>query len=122
MEMISELENWPHVAPQMEIKKGLKQMFQKYNTLEESQRRRLDQLLIRHKEYCLREGNEQYIRQHNSFCHHYIGGVSIRNIAREQAITIRAVPKGINAVLDRLLILLLGFYGIRWDVKNKAHY
>lgn len=97
-------------------------MFRSYETLEDSQRRRLDQLLICHKEFCLREGNEQYIRQHNSFCFYYINGLSFRKVALGQVLARRTVHKDISAVLDRLLILLLGFYGIRWDMKNKARY
>ena len=119
MGMISEIENWPHAALQNRIKQNLRKMFQSYNALKSPQRSRLDQLIIRHRDYCLRESNDQYIREHNSFILHYVNGMSTKNTALSQVLSRRTVYKDIDAVLDRMLVYMLGFYGIRWDAKTK---
>lgn len=115
MGMISEIENWPHAALQNRIKQNLRKMFQSYHTLKTSQRSRLDQLIIQHKDFCLREGNETITRRHNTFVFHYISGISCKNIASFQEMHYRTVNKDLDYVLDRMMIFLFGFYGIRWD-------
>lgn len=115
LEMFDEMDNWPYAPLQIEIRKGLRRMFLKYNTLDTSNRERLDRLITQHKQYCNKSRNTSYMRQHNTFVLFYINGISLRQVSRMQAINIRTACKDLNAVLDRMIIYLLGFYGIRWD-------
>lgn len=114
-EMYDEMDSWPYAQVQIEIKENLRKMFLRYSTLDTQSRERLDKLVIQHKQYCSESSNTTYIRQHNSFVLRYANGLSVKSIARGQAINIRTVCKDLSAVLDRMMIYLLGFYGVRWD-------
>ena len=118
LEMFDEMDNWPYSQIQIEIRKKLKRMFSKYSTLDTPTRERLDQLIIQHKQYCSKSRNTSYMRQHNTFVLLYINGISLRKVSRGQAINIRTACKDLVAVLDRMMIYLLGFYGIRWDKRS----
>lgn len=114
-EMFDEMDSWPYVQIQIEIREKLRRMFLRYSTLDAPTRERLEQLVFKHKQYCSKSGNTSYMRQHNTFVLHYINGISFKKIYREQGIALRTTCKDATAVLDRMMISLLGFYGIRWD-------
>jgi len=114
-EIFEEPEECNYTGQKARIRKSLLKLLGQYETLGASTRAFLDKLLSQHKEYCLKMHNSSWVRQHNSFVLYYIKGMSGRRVAFEQSIQHRTVYKDIDAVLDRMLIFLLGFYGIRWD-------
>lgn len=114
-EMFHEMDNWPYAQIQFEVRQKIKRMFSKYSLLDTLSRKRLDKLIIQHMQYCSNSGNTSYVRQHNTFVLHYINGISFRKVSRGQGICFRTVFKDIDAVLDRMMIYLFGFYGVRWD-------
>lgn len=114
-EMFNEMDNWSYGQIQIEIREKLRRMFLKYNTLESLSRERLDKLVFQHKQYCSNSRNTSHIRQHNTFAIYYINDIPPKRVAVGQGINCRTVFKDLDAVLDRMMIFLLGFYGVRWD-------
>ena len=109
-----EVESLPYTRLQIEVKNGLKSMFERYKVLNSSTREKIDQLMNGHKDYCIKENKDTFIRQHDVFVLKYVTGLTDREIAQQQNIALRTVYKDIDHVFNYILIMLLGFYGIRW--------
>lgn len=119
-EQFSRYESKEYAAEYLYRWQRLRGAFKSYRTLESEAQKFLKNLIEIHTTQCRINGGGECKRRHNTFVLTYIADrkFSPKEIARLQGVTLRAVYKDLNHVLDDLMVLAFGVDGIK--PRNKA--
>lgn len=119
-ELFSRYESEEYAAEYQCRRQRLRGAFKNYRSLDPEAQSLLKKLMEVHTTQCRINGDAECKRRHNTFVLTYIAGrkLSPKEIARLQGITLRAVYKDLNHVLDDLMVLAFGVDGIK--PRNKA--
>lgn len=119
-ELFSKYESKEYAAEYLCRRQRLRGAFKNYRTLDPEAQSFLKKLIEAHTTQCRINGGGECKRRHNTFVLTYIADwkFSPKEIARLQGITLRAVYKDLNHVLDDLMVLAFGVDGVK--PRNKA--
>ena len=101
-----------------EQREHLEKLFSSYRYLQDGDPlcQWIDRWISLHEEFCRCSRSEIYIRQHNVFVRVYIlGSHDSKAVARLNHTSRRTAQRDINTVLDRLMILIFGAGGVRFE-------
>ena len=113
-ELFSQYESEEYAAEYLCRRQRLRDAFKNYRSLDPKAQSLLKKLLEAHTTQC-RKGGAECKRRHNTFVLTYIADrkFSPKEIAKLQGITLRAVYKDLNHVLDDLMVLAFGVEGVK---------
>lgn len=119
-ELFSRYETEEYAAEYLRRRQRLREAFRNYRILDPEAQGFLKELMEIHTTQSRINGSSECKRRHNTFVLTYIAErkSSTKEIARMQGITLRAVYKDLNHVLDDLMVLAFGVDGVK--PKNKT--
>jgi len=114
-ELFSRYESEEYAAEYLCRQQLLRGAFKNYRSLDPKAQSYLKRLMESHTAQCRINGGTEGKRRHNTFVLTYITDriFSPKEIARLQGITLRAMYKDLNHVLDDLMVLAFGVDGIK---------
>ena len=113
--LIAEHETPQYAADYLQRRQCLRELFAGYRTATPELKKYLSRLVDCHTENCRGIDKSEIRRRHNTFVLRFIAErkYTHKEIARIQGITLRAVYKDLNCVLDDLMVLAFGVDGIK---------
>ena len=116
----SEYPSEEYAEAYIQRRQGLRNAFRNYRTASPEGQKYLKQLVELHTEQCRIYGSTESRRRHNTFILVYMANrkYTLKEIAKMQRITTRAVWKDLNHVFDDIMILAFGVDGIKPSGKD----
>ena len=114
-ELFSQYESKEYADEYLCRRQRLQGAFKNYRTLDPEAQNILKKLIEAHTTQCRINGGGECKRRHNTFVLTYIADRKLypKEIARLQGITLRAMYKDLNHVLDDLMVLAFGIDGVK---------
>ena len=113
--LIAEYETPQYAADYLQRRQCLRELFAGYRTATPELKKYLGWLVDCHTENCRGIEKSEIRRRHNTFVLRFIveRKYTHKEIARIQGVTLRAVYKDLNCVLDDLMVLVFGVDGMK---------
>lgn len=92
---------------------SLKALFDGYRSATGQDKAIMDWMLTAHARYCKQQGKPADQRKHNAFVLRYVAGISEREIGRNMNISMRTVFRDISDVIENMMVLAFGVYGLQ---------
>lgn len=109
-----------YVADYDARREALKALFDGYRSATGENKAIMDWMLTTHARYCKQQESPTEQRKHNAFVLRYVAGISERDIGRNMNVYIRTAFRDISDVIDNMMVLAFGVYGLKPQEKPTA--